>query len=102
MTEDCNSLAFWVRDGYFEIGRSETCKSFEAGMKISKAEDLNLFEAPRQAAQAIADACDKTGAVNLRTVDDKVLRVECRNPYRPAKNFYKLDTAKILSLLDAR
>ncbi len=102
MTEDCSSLAYWVRDSYFEIGRSETCKTFEAGMKISKAEGVSLFDEPRQAAQAIAGACDKNGAVNLRTLEDRAVRVECRNPYRPSKNFYKLDTGKILTLLDAR
>jgi hypothetical protein len=102
MAEDCSGVGFWTRESYFEVDRITSCKSLQVGMKINRAEGIPLFDESQLAAQAIATACEKTGSTTLQTVDGQSVRVACRHPYRPAKNFYKLDTGKILTLLEAR
>ena len=52
--------------------------------------------------QALADACEKKGAVSLGLVDGASLSVSCHHPYRPATQFYKIDSGRVFTLLDAK
>jgi cytochrome c553 len=103
MDDDCDgSRGFYTRGDGFEISSSPECKTFHDGMKVTRADDLDIAAEPLRAARAWVSQCALSQSAKIGLSDGSSFEIKCGALIPPAAHFYELDIRKVLSRLGLR
>lgn len=100
MGQHCGSSGFWVKEDHFLTEAIPGCDGFEEPLRISKINDISLFNTPDDIIESQKSSCNFDKSVKIESLDNKIINIPCHKPFVAAYIYFQFDNEKIKALLN--